>query len=72
MRISKGINKRLKLVRDGSGLSQEKFGAKVGVGRQHIYLMERGLRNPSQSLLIAIASKYDVDEAWLFNSTNPL
>jgi transcriptional regulator with XRE-family HTH domain len=68
------ISERLIQVREGSGLSRAEFGEKVGITYQHVWWLEKGLRNPSQALLIAIASKYDVDESWLFEDkvTNPL
>ena len=60
-----GIGERIKHLRDLRGLSQEKFGEKVGVTQQYVGALESGKRNPGPALVFMISKKFSTSEAWL-------
>ena len=63
--ITNGVSKRLKEVRSGAGLTQAVFGAKIGISVGYMGMLENGRRKPSQGLIIAISSRFGIDENWL-------
>lgn len=65
-KIRGNIAKRIRMVRDRSGLTQTKFGEECGVSQQHIYFLEASRRVPSLPLIIAMAAVFMTDEHWLF------
>lgn len=65
MEIKGNFAKRIRMLRTETGLSQKKFGAKTGIGQQHVYFLEAGRRVPSKLLIKALASIWGIDEGWL-------
>lgn len=66
-KVVKGVSMQYKLInlladfRKEAGLNQVELGAKVGVSRQTISLIERGDYNPSVTVALAIARVLGVD-----------
>lgn len=60
---------RVKELRKKLGLSLEKFGENLGVGKTAISKIERGENNLSDQMLKAICREYGVSEEWLRNGT---
>jgi len=60
------LGKQLRKLRQGTGLSQEKFAARVGLDRTYYAGIERGERNPSVKQLVKIAYALGVPIAALF------
>lgn len=56
---------RIKEVRKAHGLTQTEFGKKVGVKGNTITCYEKGIREPSNAIIRAIAREFGVDERWL-------
>lgn len=56
---------RLRELRKAVGLSQTKFGEKVGVGLGVIRNLEDGLTSPSTAFLDLICRTYGCDQIWL-------
>lgn len=50
------LGKKVKLRRQKMDLSQEKFSDKAGLHRTYISQFERGLRNPTYTTLVKIAT----------------
>ena len=61
----KAIGQRIKELREARGLSQEKFGERVGVTQQYIGALECGKRNPGPALVFMMAKKFGTSEAWI-------
>lgn len=59
------FKERLKELRKAVGLSQTKFGEKVGVGLGVIRNLEDGLTSPSTAFLDLICRTYGCDRIWL-------
>ena len=59
------INSRLALLRDNLGLSQENFGAKVGVSRSVIKNIEYNLTAPKPEFINLVCHIYGVAPDWL-------
>ena len=57
--------KRIKQLRNMLGLSQEEFGARLGVTAPGISKIEQGHRNLTDQMAIAICREYNVREEWL-------
>lgn len=64
-KITAGVGKRIKEVRQELGMSQQAFADRIGLAQMYVSMLERGARKPSQVAIIAIAAKFDLDENWL-------
>lgn len=56
---------RIKEVRKTLGLTLEKFGEKLGVGKAAISAIENGSRNLTEQMTKSICREYRVDYDWL-------
>ena len=56
---------RVKEVRKSLGLTLEKFGEKLGVGKTAISNIEKGSRNLTEQMTKSICREYGVDYMWL-------
>lgn len=56
---------RIKAVRISTGLSQEKFGAKVKISGASVSLLESGRNNASEQTKSLICKEFGVNETWL-------
>lgn len=56
---------RIKAVRKAKGLTQEKFGAALGLKQNTIAGYEMGLREPSNAVITLICKEFGVNEVWL-------
>lgn len=56
---------RIKLVRKKKGLSQEAFGAALGVTKSTISLLEAHKREPSERILRDICREFNINKDWL-------
>lgn len=59
------INERVKQLRSELGLSGEKFGARLGVGRSAISDIERCRNGLSEQNIKSICREFNVNENWL-------
>lgn len=66
------MNNRIKEIRTSQGLSQAKFGEKLGLSQNYIWLIERGDRTPSNRTIYDICQKFDVNAEWLKNGTGEM
>lgn len=65
-----GLGRRIRALRHGTGLSQERFALQAGMDRTYYAAIERGERNPSVKQLAKIAAALDVRIAALFADEN--
>lgn len=56
---------RIREVREHFGLSMEKFGSRIGIGKASISLLESGKNNPSVQTITLICREFGVSEQWL-------
>jgi transcriptional regulator with XRE-family HTH domain len=59
----------LRTARVGAGLSQEKLAEAADIDRTYPSLLERGLRQPTLAVLIAVASALKMEPALLVTMT---
>lgn len=59
------MKERIREVREHFGLSMEKFGARIGIGKTSISLLESGKNNPSVQTVALICREFGVSEHWL-------
>ncbi|MGE9896642.1 helix-turn-helix domain-containing protein [Anaerovoracaceae bacterium SGI.195] len=59
------MNERVKQLRKALGLSGEKFGARLGVTRTAVSLIESGKNNLSEANILSICREFNVNEDWL-------
>ena len=59
------MKERIREVREHFGLSMEKFGARIGIGKTSISLLESGKNNPSVQTVALICREFGVSERWL-------
>ena len=63
---------RIKKIRKTLGLSQEAFGARIGVSKTAISRAEAGLNNVSDMTIKSICREFNVQEEWLRNGTGDM
>lgn len=56
---------RIREVREHFGLSMERFGSRIGIGKASISLLESGKNNPSVQTITLICREFGVNEHWL-------
>lgn len=66
------MNRRIKKIRDTSGLTQEEFGKRIGSARNTIANYENGNRTPSNAVITSICREFGVNEAWLREGIEPM
>lgn len=59
------INERIKEARLSTGLSQIKFGAKIGISSSGMSKLESGENNPSDQTIKLICSEFGISREWL-------
>ena len=59
------MNERIKILRKQLGLTLEKFGERLGVGKTAINKLEKGENNVTDQMFKAICREFDVNEDWL-------
>jgi len=65
MDIRKKFGKRLRALREERGWSQEEFADRAGLHRTYVSAVERGVRNPTLSVLERLAKALGVSMAEL-------
>ncbi len=56
---------RIKQIRKRNGLTQVEFGERLGLKGNTITTYETGLREPSESVIMAICREFGVNRSWL-------
>ena len=64
------FSERLKSLREGKSLSQDKLGKELNVSRYAIYTYEKGKACPTVDGLIALADYFDVSLDYLVGRTD--
>lgn len=64
------LGKRIRILREERGWSQEKFAEKCGFDRTYISLLERGKRNPSYVNLLKVAEGLEISISDFLNIPN--
>lgn len=60
-----GLNNRIKQLRKELGLTQEKFGEKLGLKKNSISQIENGINSLTEQLLLSVCREFNVSEKWL-------
>ena len=66
MDIKRAVGKRIKIVRQRSGLTQDQLAEQVGLSPKYISGIERGVENPTMDILIRLAKMLEVEPYDLF------
>lgn len=66
------MNERIKTLRKTLGLTLEKFGQKLGVGKTAINKLEKGENNVTEQMFKSICREFDVNEEWLRYGTGEM
>lgn len=66
--VAKALGRRIRLLRNGKGWSQEYLADEAGMHRTYLWGIEQGVRNPSIRHLSQIADALGVSVASLFDS----
>lgn len=59
------LKNRIKKIRKDVGLTQVKFGERIGVKGNTITNYENGLRNPTDAVILSICREFNINEKWL-------
>jgi transcriptional regulator with XRE-family HTH domain len=65
------IGERFRSMRSKLNLSQKEFSIETGISQSVIADIERGAKDPSRAVLLAIAQKYHVSLDWLLLGIEP-
>lgn len=63
------MNERIRELRKTLGLTLEKFGANLGVGKTAISKIESGDRGLTDQMFLSVVREYNVNPDWLRNGT---
>ena len=66
MEIKRAVGKRIKIVRQRSGLTQDQLAEQVGLSPKYISGIERGVENPTMDILLRVATMLGVEPYDLF------
>lgn len=66
------IGERIKSLRKEQGLTLEKFGERVGVGKTAICSIENGSRGVTDQMALSICREFGVREEWLRTGEGPM
>ena len=66
------MKERIKYIRKEVGLTQVEFGEKIGVKGNTVTGYEKGLRNPTDAVILSICREFNVNENWLRNGEGPM
>lgn len=66
MDIKRAVGKRIKIVRQRNGLTQEQLAEHVGLSPKYISGIERGVENPTMDILLRVAKILGVEPYDLF------
>ncbi|MDP2383709.1 MAG: helix-turn-helix transcriptional regulator [Nitrospirota bacterium] len=66
MDIKRAVGKRIKIVRQRNGLTQDQLAEQVGLSPKYISGIERGVENPTMDILIRLAKVLGVEPYDLF------
>jgi transcriptional regulator with XRE-family HTH domain len=66
MDIKRAVGKRIKIVRQRSGLTQDQLAEQVGLSPKYISGIERGVENPTMDILLRLAKMLGVEPYDLF------
>lgn len=59
------MNKRIAEIRKANGLTQEKFGQKMGISKNYVNLIENEKKQPGDRLVSDICREFKINEKWL-------
>lgn len=65
MQISAGIGERLRTVRKSRKMTQKEFSASLGIVQGFLCSLEKGSKQPSDTLMIALQHLYGLNPDWL-------
>ena len=60
-----GVGSRILEVRKSRQLTQSQFAEEIAIRQTHVSKIEKGVENPSPTLIRLISVKYNVNEEWL-------
>lgn len=66
------MNERIKKIRKTLNLSQEEFGAKIGLTRSSISKFEKGKINMSEQSLKLMCIEFNLNPVWLIEGTGEI
>lgn len=66
MDIKRAVGKRIKIVRQRNGLTQDQLAEHVGLSPKYISGIERGVENPTMDILLRVAKILGVEPYDLF------
>lgn len=68
-KVARAFGRVLREARKALGMSQEHLAGEAECDRTYPSLLERGLRTPTLTVIIALAKVLRVSAAWLINKT---
>lgn len=66
------MNNRIRSVRKKVDLTQEAFGAKLGITKSSVSLLESGRNNPSDQTIKLICKEFGISYQWLVNGVGEM
>ena len=66
------MNKRIKFLREKSGLTQAEFGSRVGAQQTTVSAWEVGRITPNSATIRSICQTFGIREEWLRTGTEPM
>jgi transcriptional regulator with XRE-family HTH domain len=70
-RLDNELAERFRSIRTKTGLSQKDFAATLDISQSAVAEIERGSRDPSRNMMIALANRYHISLDWLLLGIEP-
>lgn len=70
--LERSIGSRIKAVRQEKGLTQKEFAESIGIVQGFLSGIERELKTPSDTLLIALCHHYKINDKWLYKGVGEM
>lgn len=65
MKSENSIGNRIKEIRTSHNMTQKEFGSRLGMNQHSISAYEKGIRQPSNPMVLSICREFDINEEWL-------
>ena len=59
------MNERIKTIRQIMKMTQADFGSHIGISQNYVWMLETGVREPSDRTIRDICREYGINETWL-------
>ncbi|MBI5186648.1 MAG: helix-turn-helix transcriptional regulator [Nitrospinae bacterium] len=72
LRDENNLGGRFGEIRKKKNLTQQAFAQSIGIGQGYLSEIEKGLKEPSTTIIIAVVYRWKINEGWLKTGAGPM